>query len=138
MIATNAFRTIHIVDDEHDAVNLARTIAEMMGFHCRSWESSQVFFNAVPDLWGDGDVLLLDIYMPDKDAIEVMTHLSRYDLLVPMVLISGKNLDSLEFTAKLATALGHNPVVSVQKPLTEKKLRDALQQLRSMMEPTAS
>lgn len=68
------------------------------------------------------DGIVLDITMPDYDAVEFLRDFKKLNLNVPIALMSGWNAEVLLIAGKLAKLSGHNLVGIFQKPLPPEKL----------------
>lgn len=96
-----AVPVILIVDDEASIRRTLREILEYEDFAVEEAEDGEI---ALEKLRADSfDVVLLDVKMPKKDGMEVLEALSREQIDVPVVMISGHG--TIE-TAMDATRLG--------------------------------
>jgi DNA-binding response OmpR family regulator len=66
------------------------------------------------------DVVILDIFMPKKDGLEVLIELRHQRSTVPILVISGKQALLSDSSMGLARQLGANDVLS--KPFTAEEL----------------
>jgi DNA-binding response OmpR family regulator len=65
-------------------------------------------------------VVILDIFMPEKDGLEMLVELRRLSAALPVLVISGKHHLLSGCSMSLAKQLGANDVLS--KPFTPKAL----------------
>jgi FixJ family two-component response regulator len=117
---------IHIVDDEEISLRLAESICQTLSLEARAWRNSSDFLQSAASVFATEDILLLDVYMPGSDAIDVLTFFYDQKRSVRLVLVSGYNSETLTLTASLAEALGHQLIAKIRKPLAINDLRDGL------------
>ncbi len=110
-------KTIAIIDDEPDIVDLISLHLKKAGFDAREFLNAEDFFDFigkdVPDL------ILLDLMLPDADGFEICKYLRRKDefISVPIIMLSAKG----EETDKvLGLELGADDYVT--KPFSPKEL----------------
>ena len=101
---------ILLIDDNDSFRTIAQTVLERAGHHVRSAGNGQeglsLFHQTRPDL------VITDLFMPEKDGLETMSDLLREDPRVRIIVISGglpkSDCDwlqmSLHFGAKRALA----------------------------------
>ncbi len=65
------------------------------------------------------DYILMDVTMPDYDAVELMEDLSAFPNVPPIVLFSGWRRDVLDTTAKFAKYLGLRVIGTFEKPVSK-------------------
>lgn len=75
------------------------------------------------------DLVILDIFMPNKDGLEVLVEIRHQRSKVPVLVISGKQLLLSDASMGLARQLGANDVLS--KPFTPEELVNRVSLLRS-------
>jgi two-component system response regulator BasR len=69
-------------------------------------------------------VVILDIFMPEKDGLEMLVELRRFASAVPVLVISGKQHLLSGCSMELARQLGADDVLP--KPFTPKALIDCV------------
>lgn len=74
----------------------------------------------------DIDLIVLDLTMPEYDAIEFLADLRRDGIFVPVVLMSGGSACLLHVVRNLALAQGFTVLDTFAKPFQSKRLIDAL------------
>ncbi len=114
-------RTIMVVDDEQDMVDLIKAMLEAKGYGVQSANSGQEAFNLLgkhrPDL------IILDILMPTIDGLEVLVRLRKNPATasIPVILLTSKGeyKDILE---------GYQRGVNyyIPKPFTKNQLLDGV------------
>ncbi|MFQ5539757.1 MAG: response regulator [Candidatus Binatia bacterium] len=83
-------KTIMVVDDNHDIVEILRTMLEENGFNVRCAYSGEELFVALEEQ--KPDLILLDIMMPNMDGYEVLTRLKwkTATASIPVILLTAK------------------------------------------------
>jgi DNA-binding NtrC family response regulator len=75
---------------------------------------------------GSISLVVLDLSMPDYDAIEFLRELEGMESFPPIVLISGHHRDMLRVAKHYAEAVGINVIGVLEKPFIALKLGEAL------------
>ncbi len=83
-------RTIMVVDDHPDLVEIVRITLESKGFNVRCAYSGKHLFAGLEEL--KPDLILLDIMMPQMDGLEVLTRLkwNPATASIPVILLTAK------------------------------------------------
>jgi DNA-binding response OmpR family regulator len=83
-------KTIMVVDDNHDIVEILRTMLEENGFNVRCAYSGEELFAALEKQ--KSDLIFLDIMMPKMDGFEVLTRLKweAATASIPVILLTAK------------------------------------------------
>ncbi len=83
-------RTIMVVDDHPDLVEIVRITLELNGFNVRCAYSGKHLFAGLEEL--KPDLILLDIMMPQMDGLEVLTRLKGNPATasIPVILLTAK------------------------------------------------
>jgi len=83
-------RTIMVVDDNHDIVEILRTMLEEKGFNVRCAYSGKDLFAGLEKQ--KPDLILLDIMMPKVDGYKVLLRLKRKlgTASIPVILLTAK------------------------------------------------
>ena len=68
------------------------------------------------------DVLMLDLSLPDRDGIEFLSVLNDCGFKGKLVIVSSQPRNVIEMATALAAAQGHDPAVTLIKPITPEKL----------------
>jgi two-component system nitrogen regulation response regulator NtrX len=117
--------TILIVDDEKNILRSLRGILEDEGYRVEEAESGEEALHTVSR--GVADLVLLDIWLPDLDGIEVLKQIKEKREDLPVVMMSGHG--TIEVAVK-STKIGAYDFI--EKPLGMEKtvltLRNALNQ----------
>jgi FixJ family two-component response regulator len=111
--------TVIVVDDDASIRGALRRQLQILGFHVLDFGSAEEFLTSeIPS--GDA-CLLLDVYMPAMNGIELCRKLSETGQHLPTILISGRDDPQ---TRKLMRDA--HPVASLLKPFDEKSLLRAI------------
>ncbi|MEE4239316.1 MAG: response regulator [Anderseniella sp.] len=68
------------------------------------------------------DVLMLDLSLPDRDGIEFLSTIKQLNFKGRLILVSSQPRSVIDMAATLASSLGLNLVLRLEKPLTPEKL----------------
>lgn len=110
-------KTIAVIDDEPDILELVKVNLEKAGFRVREFADAEKFFkylkNEIPDL------VLLDLMLPDADGYEICKYLRKEDKFskVPIIMLTAR---SDETDKVLGLELGADDFVT--KPFSPREL----------------
>ena len=81
-------RTIMVVDDHPDVVEILRITLESKGFNVRCAYSGKDLFAGLDDL--KPDLIILDVMMPEMDGLKVLTRLRENSdtASIPVILLT--------------------------------------------------
>ena len=110
-------KTVLVVDDEKDIVQLIRYNLEREGFRVESASDGDEALVKASDV--KPDVILLDIMLPSKDGYEVIKSLNQNERTarIPVIFLTAK---SAEFDEVLGLELGADDYIV--KPISPRKL----------------
>ncbi|MDF1617706.1 response regulator [Petrocella sp. FN5] len=119
-------KTILIVDDEVVILNLLKDILDMLGYNvvlCISPEEAlEVFSHYRKSI----DLIIMDMMMPRMNGLQLYRKICQVDSNNKVILLSGYSM--VQVTAQL---LDEGVVGFMQKPVTIKKLEEAIQKALS-------
>ncbi len=119
-------RTIMVVDDNPDLVNILRITLEWKGFNVRCAYSGKDFFTGLEEQ--KPDLILLDIMMPQMDGLEVLTRLKGNPATasIPVILLTA-NIQNDDVLG------GYNAGAEyyIPKPFTKGQLLDGVNSILS-------
>jgi CheY-like chemotaxis protein len=122
------FQSTLVVDD--DAICCALAAHLMTGLGCPQVQSASdgsQGLHLLQHMQPPPDLMLCDIFMPEKDGIEFVMDLARLRYPGGLILITGGDTSMLDAAAGIATASGLRLLGTLQKPLLESALLAALQ-----------
>lgn len=128
MEQSNRKLVLHVLDDEPDICRYISTVADGLGFATYTTESPASF---IENYSAGIDVLVLDLYMPDIDGIELLRYVSEREPPQHLILISGGDYIVLRSAQKLAQELGLSVVGTLHKPFRRYELEQILQRIQA-------
>lgn len=118
-----------VIDDDKDVADLIARIAESVGFEVRTvWDGAN-FKRAYEEFRPEG--IVMDIYMPHMDGLELIGYLAERGTTAPIVIVSGSDDEMREMVERLGLARGLKIVASIAKPLRVAELRASLERLHA-------
>jgi EAL domain-containing protein (putative c-di-GMP-specific phosphodiesterase class I) len=115
--------TMLIVDDEPDVAEVIAEFAGRAGYEVVTTSSPEAF----DGLYHDGlDVIVLDLWMPQVDGIELIRRLAQRRSTARLVLVSGFDRRVLESASQLALSHGLRVAGALGKPLRLAELTEVL------------
>jgi CheY-like chemotaxis protein len=105
---------ILVVDDDPAVQITIRLLLERAGH--RVAVASDGYKGLIAFETGDFDLLFLDIFMPGMDGLETMRHIHRQQPTIPIIVISGRPLETEAEPDFLAMATKLGAVSSLPKP----------------------
>jgi FixJ family two-component response regulator len=118
-LAIKSTATVIVVDDDASIRGALRRQLQILGFKVLDFGSAEEFLTSeIPS--GDA-CLLLDVYMPAMNGIELCRKLTEAGRHLPTILISGR--DDPQTRKMMREA---NPIASLLKPFDEKSLLRAI------------
>jgi len=111
--------TVIVVDDDASVRRALRTQLQILGFNVLDFQSAEEFLTS--ELPTGETCLLIDVYMPGMNGVELCRSLVASGRHLPTILISGR--DDLQTRQMMREA---NPIASLFKPFDEKTLLRAI------------
>ncbi|HET6157108.1 MAG TPA: response regulator [Dongiaceae bacterium] len=116
-----------VVDDEPDFARFVTTVASEVGFAVRAVELSSDFEFQLAD-WHP-TVVFLDVFMPERDGLELLGTLERRGYDGHIVMMSGVESLYLNMAAASAKMRGLRLSAVLSKPCRKQELQELLQKL---------
>ena len=118
---------LEILDDEHDFCEYVCAVADGMGFDTSATNSPERFVDEYH--LANKEIVLLDLYMPGIDGVELLRFMADARPPTALVLMSGGDELVLKSAQKLADELGLNVVEIIHKPIRKKQLEQLLEKI---------
>lgn len=113
--------TVFIVDDDFDMRSSLQVLVSAMGYQVRTFASAAEFRNQYrPDVPG---CLILDIYMPVQNGLELYAELLREGKRLPVIFITG-HAD----VSTAVAAMKSGAIEFLEKPFDRETLRSRIEQ----------
>jgi len=116
-----------IVDDEQDFARFMNRVASEVGYQVRVVDGSAGFELQLSE-WNPA-VVFLDVFMPDRDGLELLGALERQAYSGHIVMMSGADTLYLNMAAASAKARGLNLAATLTKPCRKQQVQDLLKAL---------
>ncbi|MBL4583600.1 MAG: EAL domain-containing response regulator [Pseudomonadales bacterium] len=116
-------RNIIIVDDDVQTSQLIQVMLQVLGCESTVFNHPKDFLQHTLEA---GDVVLLDLVMPEIDGIEVLRTLAKTNCPAKLILLSGYDKAVLHSAEELGRAHDLNVVASLRKPIQMRDLQRVL------------
>jgi len=110
---------ISVVDDDISSRESLPELLKALGFGATAFASPEEFLRS--SAVADTECLILDVSMPGMSGPQLQAELTRRELNIPIIFITGHRDQSLR-----ADLLAHGAVACLFKPFSEQDLRSAL------------
>lgn len=117
-----------VIDDNLEWADLIKTVGARAGFRAGVAQSAAEGLAMIDD--DPADVIVLDIFMPDMDGIEVIWALGKRPVKPDLLLISGKAAPMLHAAESLAEENGLKVLGAFAKPVKLAELSRVLEKAR--------
>ena len=121
-----------VVDDEQDFARFVHRVAAEVGYDVRVVDSSPGFEHQLSD-WKP-TVVFLDVFMPNRDGLELLGTLERSGYRGHVVMMSGADGLYLNMAVSSAKARGLNLAGMLTKPCRKQQVQDLLKGLVQIAE----
>lgn len=118
---------ILVIDDELEIGEFFCVVAEGMNFEARAIADPTELSNIYS---ADTDIIVLDIFMPKMDGVEVIRLLAELGCTSSLILTSGSGRDILNSVQNLANEHGLHVLGVLEKPVHKKSLEALLTDFR--------
>ena len=112
--------TVHIVDSDPKLCDSFREVLESVGLKTVVYADIKEFLEICP--LNNPGCLLLDIYTPGIDSLQLLTELSDYGIHLPVIIITGCGS-----VAMAVVAMKNGAVDFIEKPYNDQQLLDSVQ-----------
>ena len=126
-IKVTSLSTALVVDDDAFSQTVAKRLLMKIGFkQCDAAPDGVEGMRLLAKMAHPPDLIICDIYMPNKDGIEIVQALEKLPYQGMLILMSGGDPLMMKLAGKLGEVAGLNVVAQISKPLTEEQLIKAL------------
>ncbi|MFT7008722.1 MAG: EAL domain-containing protein (putative c-di-GMP-specific phosphodiesterase class I) [Colwellia sp.] len=115
-------KKLFVIDDEYDFAAFVADVAEDLGFEVKATSNPTDFINNYIDF----DIIVLDLFMPVVDGIEILRFLVDNNSQAAIIFMSGKDKNVLHSAQKLAFEQGMVVLGVLQKPFIALELEEIL------------
>lgn len=112
--------TVYVVDDDDGVRDALRILLESIGIQVATFDSVQTFLDAYDPIMPG--CLVLDVRLPRFSGLELQEHLSRQDINIPIIFVSGHGNVSMAVRTMKAGAVDF-----LEKPFDDQMLLDSIQ-----------
>ncbi|GAB4401067.1 MAG: hypothetical protein OHK0048_17080 [Rhodoferax sp.] len=120
-----------IVDDDPFSRDLLREQLGTLGVqHITEADNGQQAIQRLADMRPAPDLIISDVFMPDRDGIELMDSLVQHGYVGAVILLSGVDMGLLGIARDLAQANGIRLLGAYPKPLSLDKLAELLPRVK--------
>lgn len=123
-----------MIEDDNKIANLICHVATEMGFTAHAATGPEAIIKAYESL--QPEVIIMDLFMPDMDGIEVLQFLRRQFSPARIVIISGSDVSSRRMTESLGKGLGLIIEANISKPFQIAELRATLEKIKLSFDKT--
>ncbi len=114
-----------VIDDDPSMCDYIGAVGDSLGFEVHSATRGRAAEQEVESF--RPDFIVLDLFMPDMDGIEVLRLLAKHRCAASILMVSNYEDEILAQALKLAKGLGLNLAGSLHKPIQLPRLEAALQ-----------
>jgi DNA-binding NtrC family response regulator len=120
--------TVVVIDDDIDLLSATERRLRQDSINILTFSNAR---KALSYLLAGGvaDLLILDITMPEYDGVEFLTDLRLNRINLPIAIMSGWFVETLNLTAQLARLQGFNVIGEFEKPFDAKIVCEILNKL---------
>jgi EAL domain-containing protein (putative c-di-GMP-specific phosphodiesterase class I)/CheY-like chemotaxis protein len=120
---------VAIIDDEIEIINIIEPVLEEIGFRTiiKIQKASDLFKTYDENI----NLIILDLFMPDVDGIEVLRFLGERKSKTHIILTSGYSRQILSSAERVAKAYGLNILGSISKPFSIDTIIDMIESYNS-------
>jgi FixJ family two-component response regulator len=115
----DAARSVLIVDDDEAVLRALARVLHQAGFNVETFTSASDFLKRPPS--DIPSCLILDLKLPDVDGLQLQEAMSRANIEMPIVFVSGRS-----DVASTAAAMRYGAVDFLEKPVDEDVLIEAV------------
>ena len=114
------FPMIHIIDDDKNVRDGFTILLQSAGFKSNAYENAENFLEYYNQNHNN-DLIILDINLSGMSGCDLMEHLAKRDLHLPVIIITGYDEQATRISAKNYGALAY-----LRKPVDSEALLDLI------------
>ena len=118
-------RRLMVIDDDPTMCDYVCAVGDSLGFEVRAATHARTAEHEVENF--RPDFIVLDLFMPDMDGIEVLRLLAKHECAAAILMVSNYDDAILTQAVRLAQGLGLNLAGTLRKPIQLPRLEAALQ-----------
>ena len=112
---------VYLIDDDGAVQRGVKALLSAAGFGSSVFGSAEAFLSALPNLNAQGSVGLVDVCMPGMHGPELLTHLKKTDVRIPVIIMTAHGDIQMA-----VAAMREGAVDFLEKPFTADELIGAL------------
>ena len=118
--------SILVGDDSNVQRAFAIDLCRQLGIaEIQEASSGELAFNILRTPEPRAEVLLVDLEMPGMDGVALLEALHEADIVIPVVIASGRDRQLIEAVGRMISALGIPVLGTLSKPLNKESLSKA-------------
>jgi FixJ family two-component response regulator len=112
---------VYIIDDDESVRRGLKYLLKSAGFECIAFEGAQKFL----EFWRPGDygILILDIHMPGMNGYDLMEHLIKRKLHLPVIILT-----AYDDPESIAISEKYGVLAYLRKPFDDEALIHSIKQ----------
>ena len=118
-------KRLMVIDDDPSMCEYVAAVGDSLGYEVHAATQARAAENEIEDF--SPDFIVLDLFMPDMDGIEVLRLLAKHRCAASILMISNYEDEILTQAVRLAEGLGLNLAGTLHKPIQLPRLEAALQ-----------
>lgn len=118
-LRTSPSGLVHLIDDDKSVREALADLLRSMGYQVKLYQSASEFLNI--DLGDEPACLVADVRLPGTSGLELQDHLTRLDIALPVILMTGYGDISMSVKGMKAGAIDF-----LTKPVRDQDLLDAV------------
>jgi two-component system, LuxR family, response regulator FixJ len=110
---------IYIIDDDKYVRKGFEILFKSAGLESDSYESAEDFLEVMKP--AENDIILLDMHMPGMNGCELLDHLTKHEIFLPVIIVT-----AYDEPASRECAKNYGAVAYLRKPIDSEALIDLI------------